>query len=129
MNQFRLTLEVDKIYGMTMYPGYGDGPYRTPIQVLSVVPHGQRTYELSFLNIFYAAGVQGMTYRLKTLKREAYFIAAEESKQGGSDRMLIIEAMSKNWIRDNIPQLLKYADDLFDISDRPIAAAFRRLLS
>lgn len=128
MTQARLTLEADQIYGMTMYPGYGGGPYRTPIQILSLKPLGQRTYELFFLNIFYAVGVQGMSYRLRTLKREADYIAAEVGPQDVSDRMVVIERMTKGWIRDNAPELSNQLDELFDADERPIAKSFRRLL-
>lgn len=128
MNRARLNLESDQIYGMTMYPGYGGGPYRTPIQVLSIQSLGQRTYELFFLNIFYAAGVQGMSYRLRTLKREADYIAAEVGPQDVSDRMVVIERMTKGWIRDNAPELSEQLDKLFDADGRPIAQSFRSLL-
>jgi len=52
----RLTLERGTWYGLTMYPGYGDGPYHSPIRVDDIKPQGQRLFKLSFLNLGYAAG-------------------------------------------------------------------------
>ena len=58
--QTQTHVESGTIYGWTMNPGYFGHPYRSPVLVNSVKPCGQRTFELSFLNIFYAAGAQGM---------------------------------------------------------------------
>ena len=100
-NSSRLTLEPRLIYAWTMYPGYGDGPYRSPILVHEVEPIGERRFDLSFMNIFYAAGVQNAVYRLRTLRREEKFIIAEQLIDGlKTDRVVIIEPMTRAWLRD-----------------------------
>ena len=126
----RLTLERGKIYGWTMYPGYFDHPYRSPVLIESVEPLGQRTYKMMFLNMFYAAGVQGMGYTLRTLRRDATFIVAEEIEGGDlTDRVVIIEPMNARWITDNVPQLSQELRELFDDDGRPIEKSFRKLMA
>ena len=129
-SKHRLTLERGQIYGWTMYPGYFGHPYRSPVLIESVEPLGQRTYKMMFLNMFYAAGVQGMGYTLRTLRRDATFIVAEEIEGGElTDRVVIIEPMNARWITDNVPQLSQQLRDLFDDYGRPIEESFRKLMA
>ena len=129
-SKHRLTLERGQMYGWTMYPGYFGHPYRSPVLIESVEPLGQRTYKMMFLNMFYAAGVQGMGYTLRTLRRDATFIVAEEIEGGElTDRVVIIEPMNARWITDNVPQLSQELRGLFDDDGRPIEKSFRKLMA
>ena len=129
-SKHRLTLERGQMYGWTMYPGYFGHPYRSPVLIDSVEPLGQRTYKMMFLNMFYAAGVQGMGYTLRTLRRDATFIVAEEIEGGDlTDRVVIIEPMNARWITDNVPQLSQELRELFDDDGRPIEKSFRKLMA
>jgi hypothetical protein len=118
------------VCGWTMYPGYGSYPYRSPIIVEEVVPHGGRAFDLMFINIFYAAGVQKMTYRLRTLRRERTFQIAEVVEHDGtSERVVIIEPMTRAWIEDVASAYIAQLDRLFDASDKPDPAAFGALMA
>ena len=126
----RLTLERGHIYGWTMYPGYFDGPYRSPIRVDSIEPLGQRTYKIMFLNMFYAAGVQHMGYTLRTLRREATYIAAEQVESGeATDRIVIIERMSTRWMDENVPKPTHSWNGLFDENAEPVEDSFLKLMN
>jgi hypothetical protein len=100
----RLTLEPGGWYGWTMWPGYGGNPYHSPIRVNRVTPlhTTKRKLELDFFNMGYAAGVQMMTYRLVTLRREqSYLLAAQED----SDRSVAIVELDPFWIMTHLPEL------------------------
>ena len=133
MNQpsnLRLTLERGNIYGWTMYPGYSGYPYRSPIRVDSIEPLGQRTYKMMFLNMFYAVGVQHMGYTLRTLRREATYIVAEQVETGeATDRIVIIEPMSERWMDEHVPKQINSWDILFDANGAPVAPSFLRLMN
>jgi len=97
----RLTLERGRWYGWTMWPGYLDAPYFSPIRVDAVNPlnTGSGRFDLDFLNAGYASGVQDMTYALRTLKREAsYLLASVED----SDRAVCIERLDLAWLERNM---------------------------
>lgn len=126
----RLTLECQMVYGWTMYPGYFDYPYRSPIIVDEIVPRGGKTFDLKFINILYAAGVQEMTYRLRTLRRERTFHVAETIEYNGrAERVVIIEPMTRAWIEELAPTWIAQAETLFDDSGQPITDAFRLLIA
>ena len=129
-SKHRLTLERGQIYGWTMYPGYFGHPYRSPVLIESIEPLGQRTYKMMFLNMFYAAGVQDMAYTLRTLRRDASFIVAEQIEVSElTDRVVIIEPMNVRWITDNVPQLSQELRELFDDDGRPIEKSFLKLMA
>ena len=113
-----------------MYPGYFGHPYRSPIKINLLETLGLRTYDLHFLNMFYAPGVQNMGYTLRTLRREASYIIAEtiEDKKA-TDRTIVIEPMNAQWITDNVPQWSLEIKSLFDSNGKPIFDAFHRLMA
>jgi hypothetical protein len=112
-----------------MYPGYGGGPFLSPIQVKTVTPLGNRTYDLEFLCIAYAAGVQDMTYRLRTIRREKEYLVAEQlNGQQPTDRVLIIENLTRTWMKRCLPDWPGGIDGFFDTEGRPVADAIFRLL-
>jgi len=96
----RLSLKRGGWYGMTMLPGYGNGPYSTPIRVDNLTPRGNRKFELIFLNLGYAAGVQNFSSTFRTLKRGAEFIIAEQ--EGTPDRGYIFQNLTPDWLDRNI---------------------------
>lgn len=125
----RLTLERQMVCGWTMYPGYASYPYRSPIIIEELIPQGGRTFELRFINIFYAAGVQEMTYRLRTLRREPTFQIAEAFEHDRpSGRVVIIEPMTQAWIEELAPTCVAQLDRLFIEPNTPDPDAFRALM-
>jgi hypothetical protein len=93
----RMTLEPGRWYGWTMYPGYLDRPYHSPIKVLGVraLGTGRGLFDLEFHNLAYAEGVRNMGYRLRTLRRERHHIIAAEDE---SDRSVVIVPLGMVWI-------------------------------
>lgn len=125
------TLRSVGVYGWTMYPGYGEMAYRSPIIVFEVRPRGYRRLDVDFLNIFYAAGLQHMTYRLRTLRRERSFLIAEQIREDGklSDRVVAIEPLTRAWFLQAAPQCSHLVERLFDDVGEPSLADFKRLAS
>lgn len=125
----RLTLEPGKVFGWTMYPGYGEYPYRSPIIVLEVIPRRSRTFDLRFFNIFYSAGVQEMTYQLCTLRRERSFLVAEVLEiDERTERAVIVEPMTRRWVENFAPAFIPQLNRLFDPSRGPNPIAFKELM-
>lgn len=125
----RLTLKRGRLYGWTMYPGYGNVPYRSPIQVHAVKSLGNCELELSFLNMFYAVGVQNMSYRLRTLRRaQHYFFAEQVEDDQTTERSVVIEELSPHWLRVACPDIASQVDDVFAEDGQPIEEALLRLL-
>lgn len=98
----RLSLERGGWYAMTMMPGYGDVPYTTPIRVDELSPRGNRRFDLVFLNLGYAAGIQGFTSTFRTLKRGPGFIMAEQD--GSPDRGYVFQNLTRDWLDRNLGQ-------------------------
>ena len=93
----RFTLERGRWYAWTMYPGYGDGPYHSPIFVNEVKAVGGRRFRLTFFNAGYASGVQGFDKTLKTVVREAEYLAAIE-ELSGETRLCVIHHVDHGWL-------------------------------
>lgn len=111
----RFTLERDKWYGMTLYPGYGDLPYHSPIRVKEVRPlkSGAGLLDIDFFNAAYAEGVQNFTYSLRILKRaEQYMLAAIQ----GGDRAISLVHCDTSWMGeyfpDQLPRLTEYMEGM-----------------
>lgn len=96
----RLSLRRGGWYAMTMLPGYGNGPYVTPIRIDDLMPLGNRTFELIFLNLGYAAGVQGFRSTFRTLKRGPGFILAEQDDT--PERGYIFQNLTRDWLERNL---------------------------
>lgn len=86
-----------------MYPGYGDAPYHSPIRVDAVLPLGHRTFDLSFLNLGYAAGVQDFKKCLRTLKRVPSHQVCEEADN--PERSVILTTLNPAWMHTHFPGL------------------------
>ena len=125
----RLALIPGRVYGWTMYPGYGDMPYRSPISVHDLRPLGLRSFDLKFFNIFYALGVQHMGYRLRTLRREETYLVAEQIERDGklTDRVVVIERLTRDWMHHAAPQCTHLFERLFDVEGQPVTTEFERL--
>jgi hypothetical protein len=85
---------------MTMLPGYGTLPYTTPIRVDALSPLGNRRFELVFLNLGYAAGVQNFKSTFRTLKRGPGFLMAEQ--EGMPERGYLFQNLTREWLDKNI---------------------------
>ena len=105
----RMTLERGQWYAWTMYPGYGDEPYYSPILVRDIEPLADRQFRLDFLNLAYAAGVQNMSCDLKTVKREATYLVAVRPD---TDRTIIIEPLTKRGLLQYFPHLSREIEAL-----------------
>ena len=123
-------------YGWTMWPGYVDQPYLSPVLAHSVAPlrSGAGLLDFTFYNLAYAQGVQDMCYRLKVMKREEKYLLAEQiSEQGkATDRAVCIEPLTVSWMTRSFPETTISIADLFDgvgtpDSDRLIHAFSRWL--
>lgn len=126
----RLTLIPKRFFGWTMYPGYAGGPFLSPIQVKTITPLDGRTYDLDFLCIGYAAGVQDMTYRLRTMRRESEFLVAEQLQDDQpTDRIVIIENLTRKWMKRCLPNWPGGPDCFFDAQGQPLENAFFTLMS
>lgn len=93
----RLTLIPGCWYAWTMWPGYVDQAYHSPIRVEAVEPlkTGSGRFDLTFLNANYVSGMQNMTYELRMLKRDAHYILATVEK---SDRAVCLEQINLQWL-------------------------------
>lgn len=101
MSESRLTLEPGGWYALTMYPGYLDGPYCSPIQVKAVRPARLGRLELDYWNVGYAAGVQVMTKTFRVHRRgERHMILDEVDVP---DRTTVIEPLTDAWLRSRAP--------------------------
>ena len=106
-----MRLEAGGWYGWTMFPGYGDTAYHSPIKVRRVAPlrSGERLFDLDFFNMGYAQGVQDMRYRLRTLRGEPHYLVAACQD---SDRSVAIMPLTRGWLRTHAPQLWKRASTM-----------------
>lgn len=119
----RFTLERGSWYGLTMYPGYGGEPYHSPIRIDELVPLGQRRFELRFLNLGYAQGVQGFQKVLRTLRRANSHLVAEETEI--EDRTYVIMALTRGWMFANLGNAS--TEGLFDEGGAPNSSALLAL--
>lgn len=92
----RFTLEKGKWYGMTMYPGYSNIAYHSPIRIHGVHPSGSGLHrlDLHFFNAAYAPGVQDFTWNLTLLRREKGYMLASIRD---SDRAIAITPFNLAW--------------------------------
>jgi len=110
LQQFKLTENC--WFAWQMIPGYvGERsvPYCSPIYVTKVKPRktGQGIINLEFINVFYAAGVQGFEQDMKILKRaENYLIGdLKYSPDTDSGRSAVISHIEFEWLRRFCPEL------------------------
>lgn len=90
------TFEPGGWYAMTMYPGYGGMPYRSPIEVHAVRPLGYGKFNLDFWNVGYADGVSQMEKHFRTLQRSDHAIVTQEVN--AKDRITIFEPLTMAWV-------------------------------
>lgn len=88
---------------MSVFPGYGGSSYHSPIRADRVEPRGGRQFELHFLNLGYAAGVQSMGKLLRTLRRaESHIVTIEVH---GQQRTIFICPLDLDWMKIYLPHL------------------------
>jgi hypothetical protein len=121
--QHRFTLIRSQWYGLTMLPGYGAGPYHSPIRVDHIAPAGQGRFDVHFLNLAYASGMHQFQCRWRTLKRGSTYLVAEDPEQ--PDRCYLVQPLTHAWMRSNYPQL--DAAGYFDEFGTPADEALMRL--
>lgn len=117
----KFTLVRGRWYGLTMFPGYADCPYHSPIKVYSIEPIGSRQFILKFDNVAYALGVQDFVKRLRTLRRgRSHLVAAETEVE---DRTYVIVHLNPFWLERHFPHLqpTKYFDTTGQPKDRALS--------
>lgn len=120
---FEFWLEGSRWFGMTMYPGYGGGPYHSPIQLTGFQLLDDRIFGLDFLNLAYAQGVQNFCVEFEVLRGTADYQACVAADQ--PDRTYVFVPLTRKWMNTYFPQ---YAhQDLFDRNGLPIGQAFLSL--
>lgn len=99
----RFTLCRGVWYGWEMFPGYlPPMPYASPILVERVHPHGEgsRRFDLQFLNLNYAAGVQDFHVTLRILKRARTYMVVDLEK---NERAAVMLTLSAEWLQTRFP--------------------------
>jgi len=109
-------------HAMTMFPGYSDAPYHSPIFVEAIRSAGGRL-TIDFLNLAYAAGVRDQNLSLKILKDMPDHLIGESEDR--PERTYVITMLTRSWMRAHFPKIP--VNDLFDGDGRPIDEAFRRI--
>jgi len=122
----RFTIERGRWYAWTMYPGYVDMPYLSPIRVDEIEPLGQRRFRLAFLNAGYAVGVNGFDKTLRTLaRRERFCVCEEVGETSDLGRVMVIQTLTWEWIDRNFPQVRQRAPGVGDVQ-AALAVALER---
>jgi hypothetical protein len=98
---------------MTMWPGYLDRPYRSPIRIdrliVFVDEEPGELASMEFYNAAYAAGVRTMNYHLKIFIHQPTYLLA--SLIDSRDRAIAIEPLTPDWIETFFPdQFLELQD-------------------
>lgn len=119
----RFTLIPSHWFGLTMFPGYVDCPYHSPIRVDAIESLGNRMFQLRFLNLGYAAGVQDFSKRLRTLRRTQTHLVAEETEV--EDRTYVLVSLNPAWLRRHFPEL--NSEEFFDVQGMPRDVQLLRL--
>jgi hypothetical protein len=119
----RFTLTIGEWFGLTMFPGYGDCPYHSPIRVDGIEPLGNRQFKLTFLNLAYASGVQNFEKILRTLRRGSSHLMAEETEV--EDRTYVLTKFNSPWVLRHFPDL--HGRLQFDATGRPAENTLLRL--
>lgn len=96
-----ITLELGRWYAMTMYPGYSEEPYRSPVEMQQVEACGSRMLRLRMYDIGYAAGVQDMTKDYRVLSRSGGAMVTQETST--PERITIFEPLTAAWVAAFVP--------------------------
>ncbi len=107
----KLTLDIGKWYSWQMLPGYGWGPYFSPIKIFEFRKLKENNLiELGFHNACYAQGVQSFTLTMKVLWHVADYLIVK-LQPVSSDRVAIIGNINYEWLEKNIT-MEKIASDM-----------------
>lgn len=117
-------LEPGGWHALTMYPGYWDVPYHSPIRVDGISWLDEQHFMLDFLNLAYAAGVRDFRIECAILKAAPEFLACSPVDQ--PDRMYVFAKLTRVWMKAHFPHIV--TDPLFDDAGRPNAHAFLALI-
>lgn len=101
MSKSKFTIERDRWYGLSMYPGYGDVSYFSPIQVQLVNLLGNKLIEIEYINAGYAEGVQLMKKKYIVHRRSEFHVILNEIHV--PERTVILEPLSASWIISRAP--------------------------
>jgi hypothetical protein len=118
----RFTLIRSQWYGLTMFPGYGDCPYHSPIQVHEIEALGDRQFKLAFFNLCYASGVQHFEKQLRTLRRGVSHLVAAETEV--EDRTYVLVYFNAAWFQRYFPD--SRIETIFDSAGQPNKDALLR---
>lgn len=118
----KFTLAPHHWYGFTMFPGYTEAPFHSPLRVDTLKPLGYRRLEIGALLLAYAAGVRDRTIRLIVLKRTADHLVCEPADNPG--RTYVITPLTRSWMRQYFPNLEMH--ELFDPEGHPLGDSLIR---
>jgi hypothetical protein len=115
-----MMLERGGWYGWTMWPGYLDTPYHSPIRVeaLDACKTGNGRFDLTFINAAYARGVADMTYQLRMLQRGPSYLLASVAD---NERAVCIERLDLAWLEKHMPDADLPFDTFRQCSDELMA--------
>jgi len=106
MNDAAFSLAEGGWYGVSMFPGYADAPYHSPIRVNRIEQLDPHRFELDFLNLAYAAGVQQFSLEFEIVKTAPGFLASEP--KGQLDRLYIFAKLTSSWMKAHFPHRRTY---------------------
>lgn len=124
MSDRAFNLERGDWYALTMYPGYWDVPYHSPMRVDGIAWLDEQHFMLEFLNLAYAAGVRDFRIECAILKAAPEFLACSPVDQ--PDRMYVFAKLTRAWMTANFPQVA--IDRLFDDAGVPNPSGFLALI-
>lgn len=107
MTAKKLTLERGCWYALTMYPGYLNEPYCSPIRVDAIKPLGAGLIEIEHLNAGYAQGVQIMTKGYRVHRRGERHMVLDEIDV--PERTVVIEQLTDKWLQTHAPWFVALA--------------------
>ncbi len=101
MSASKFMVEAGRWYALSMYPGYGDQSYHSPVEVHGVTPLGNGLIEIDHLNAGYAEGVQQMKKKYRVHRRGERHLVLDELHV--PERTVIIEPLTARWIVAQAP--------------------------
>ncbi len=110
-------IKPNRWYAWQMMPGYGGGPYYSPIFVQDVAPcrNGRSELTLRFINAFYAPGVQDFEKTLQVLLQGKDFLFAAVDPD--EHRGVVVSEITMAWLRRHCLHLFEQGSALQEQTD------------
>lgn len=111
-------------FGMTMYPGYADTTYYSPIHLDGFQLLDDDHFHLDFQNIGYAGGVQNFTVEFELIRGTTEYQLCFAKNH--PDRTYVFVPLTRNWIESHTPYFAEQFQ--FDSEGVPVRLEARRQL-